>query len=96
MSVGGVAFRRLQWLEQIRVPVREAAVRQVGDQAEAGREERVQGASSLQAEACNQDSEWGSRGQVIFPPNAPTLTFSYYFNPFAVQKFLGWIRGQPT
>ena len=58
ISSGGLALRRLQRLEQIRVPVREVTVRQVGDQAEAEQGGRVQGAASVQAEAGNQDSEW--------------------------------------
>ena len=63
-SAGGMAVRRLQRLEQVRVPVREAAVRQVGDQAEAGRQGSLPGAASLQAEARNQDTERRSCGQV--------------------------------
>ena len=93
-SVGGVAFRRLQRLEQVRVPVREAAVRQVGDQAEAGREGRVQSAASLQVEACYQDSEWGSRRQVIFQPPSMLKLFILN-NTSALHVFLDWIRGQP-
>ena len=77
-SAGGVAVRRLQRLEQVRVPVREAAVRQVGDQAEAGRQGSVPSAASLQAEARNQDSERRSCGQVTWRiVNIATALFKY-------------------
>ena len=93
-SSGGLALRRLQRLEQIRVPAREVAVRQVGDQAEAEPEGRMQGAASVQAEAGNQDSERRSCRQVqFFQAEWTSICHARLQTVFLVAD---WIRGRRT